>query len=44
LVDRHLEWAERLLDSAADLEDLRVGLAGHRAVLAVVTVKTDSGQ
>jgi hypothetical protein len=44
LVDRHLEWADRLLDSAADLEDLRVGLAGHRAVLAVVTVKADSGQ
>ena len=38
LVDRHLEWADRLQDSAAAV------LAGHRAVLAVVTVKADSGQ
>ena len=54
LVDRHLEWADRLQDSAAaaDLEDLRVALevvlAGHRAVLAEASAaaiaKVDSAQ
>jgi len=54
LVDRHLEWADRLQDSAAvvDLEDLRaaleVDLAGHRAVLvealAAAIAKADSAQ
>ena len=53
LADRHLEWADRLLDSAAaDLEDhraaLEVVLAGHRAVLAEASAaaiaKADSAQ
>ena len=54
LVERHLEWADRPLDSeaAADLEDLRaaleVVLAGRRAVsleaLAAAIAKADSAQ
>ena len=54
LADRHLEWADRLQDSAAavDLVDLRVALevdlAGHRAVLvealAAAIAKADSAQ
>ena len=54
LVERHLEWADRPLDSeaAADLEDLRaaleVVLAGRRAVsleaLAAAIEKADSAQ
>ncbi len=53
LADRHLEWADRLLDSAAaDLEDhraaLEVVLAGRRAVsleaLAAAIAKADSAQ
>jgi hypothetical protein len=54
LADRHLEWADRLLDleAAADLEDHRVGLevvlVGRRAVsleaLAAAIAKADSAQ
>ena len=50
LADRHLEWADRLLDSeaAADLVDLRVVLVAHRAVsleaLAAAIAKADSAQ
>ena len=54
LADRHLEWADRLLDSeaAADLVDLRVALevvlVAHRAVsleaLAAAIAKADSAQ
>ena len=54
LADRHLEWVDRLPDSAAvvDLEDLpaalEVVLAGRRAVsleaLAAAIAKADSAQ
>jgi hypothetical protein len=43
LVDRHLEWADRLQDSAAavDLEDLRAVLV---EALAAAIAKADSAQ
>ena len=52
LVDRRPEWADRLQDSGADLEDLpwalEVVLAGHRAVLvealAAAIAKADSAR